>query len=198
MTIGVLAIQGDFIEHIRVLRSLHVLCCEVRTVTDLASVDALILPGGESTTISKFLREGGLMNAIHEKGKADFPLFGTCAGAILLAKKIRGQSDAHLGLIDIEVERNSYGRQLESFIDTVISEDPEKKLPDFQAAFIRAPRFVDVSGGNDSPVRILGRCHGDIVVVHQGNILAATCHPELLNETILHEYFLNSVLKHHD
>ncbi len=119
MIIGILAVQGDFQEHAQMFRSFDVETREVRSPGDLQNLSGLVLPGGESTVISQFLREEGLMLAIRERGEAGMPIWGTCAGAILLAKKIQGYDFFHLGLMDITVARNAYGRQAESFIGTI-------------------------------------------------------------------------------
>jgi 5'-phosphate synthase pdxT subunit len=169
--IGVLAIQGAFKEHRDMLRSLKVETKEVRTVSDLESLDGLIIPGGESTTILKFLKEGDLYEAIQKSG---LPMFGTCAGVIVLAE---------MGLIDIQVERNAYGRQAESFIEKIkLSSDSES----FEGVFIRAPKITSVG----ADVQILGEFENSPVLVQQGNVLVSTFHPELTDDDRVHKLFL--------
>jgi 5'-phosphate synthase pdxT subunit len=183
--IGILAFQGGVIEHQKILNSLGATTKEVRSVKDLDDCDALIIPGGESTTIGFFLEESGLMKAIQNKAKENFPIWGTCAGAILLAKNIKADIiPPHLGLMDITVERNAYGRQLSSF-ETEL-EIPELKIKDLKAAFIRAPIITNAEG----KTRILAKVKNDIVLVQEENLIASTFHPELVGETRLHEYFL--------
>ena len=197
MLIGVLAIQGAFKEHSYVLRSLGVQTREVRPSTgsgfhktsELEGLEGLVIPGGESTTMLKFLREEGLYTAIQEKGRAGLPIFGTCAGAIVLAD---------MGLIDIEVERNAYGRQAKSFIAPIkISALQDYKIQnsklqgsdgEFEGVFIRAPKIISVGEG----VEILGELESTPVLVKQGNILVSTFHPELTDDDRVHRLFLKS------
>lgn len=184
-TVGILAFQGGVIEHQKILNSLGATTKEIRSVKDLELCDALIIPGGESTTIGFFLEESGLMKAIPKKAKENFPIWGTCAGAILLAKNIKADIiPPHLGLMDITVERNAYGRQISSF-ETEL-EIPELKIKDLKAAFIRAPIITKAEGKS----RILAKVKNDIVLVQEENLIASTFHPELVGETRLHEYFL--------
>lgn len=184
-TVGILAFQGGVIEHQKILNSLGATTKEVRSAKDLDDCDALIIPGGESTTIGFFLEESGLMKAIPKKAKENFPIWGTCAGAILLAKHIKADIvPPHLALMDITVERNAYGRQISSF-ETEL-EIPELKIKDLKAAFIRAPIITKAEGKS----RILAKVKNDIVLVQEGNLIASTFHPELVGETRLHEYFL--------
>lgn len=183
--VGILAFQGGVIEHQKILNSLGAIVKEVRSVKDLDACDSLIIPGGESTTIGFFLEESGLMKAIQNKAKANFPIWGTCAGAILMAKHIKADIvPPHLGLMDITVERNAYGRQLSSFEAEL--EIPELKIKDLKAAFIRAPIITSIQGN----AQILARHANDIVLVKEGNLLASTFHPELVGESRLHKYFL--------
>ncbi len=184
--IGILAFQGGVVEHENILKSLKVKTLLVRDGKDLERVNGLIIPGGESTVIGFFLENTGMRSRIKELASKDFPLFGTCAGAILLAKKIISAKEPyHLSLLDIEIERNAYGNQGESFYAELNAENIGiKKL---KAAFIRAP-IIRKTGTN---VRILASHEGKPVLVQEKNILAATFHPELRNETSLHEYFLH-------
>ncbi len=178
ITIGVLALQGDFAEHGKILSDLSVCSLEVRNRSDLSQCDALILPGGESTVIMKLLQESGLDRAIADRAREGMPLFGTCAGAILL-------SDTHLKLMDISVERNAYGAQAASFTAQLDIEE----IGSVEAAFIRAPRIVRV--GNACTV--LAKYNGDPVAVRQGSMLASTFHTELSSEVRLHQYFVDFV-----
>jgi 5'-phosphate synthase pdxT subunit len=172
MIIGILSLQGDFAEHIDSLKKNGFEVMTVKSVSDLNKVDGLVMPGGESTTISKLLIKTGLFDAIRDFGSKK-PVFGTCAGAILLAKKIEDKNDEEvksLELIDIEILRNAYGRQQDSFSAII-------KLDGFNidASFIRAPRILKVH----DDVEILIRYNDDPVLVREGNILVATFHPEL-------------------
>lgn len=186
--IGILAFQGGVIEHEKILSELGVATKEVRTTTDFEACDALIIPGGESTTIGFFLEESGLMKAIQTRAKTNFPIWGTCAGAILLAKNIKADIiPPHLNLMDITIERNAYGRQLSSFTSKL--EIPKLKINDLKAAFIRAPIIVSVQG----KAQILAKHQNEIVLVQEGNLLASTFHPELVGETRLHKYFLELI-----
>ncbi len=181
MRIGVLALQGAFREHIQALARLGVEGREVRTVKDLADVQALILPGGESTTIGMLMEEYGLIDAIRE---SELPLFGTCAGMIVLARDILGSSQPRLGLMDMAVDRNHYGRQRESF-ETEIE---VTGLPDgVRGVFIRAPVVTRTGPG----VEILARHQGEVVLCQEGRCLAAAFHPELTADTRLHRMFLD-------
>jgi len=175
MKAGVLALQGDFREHALVLADLGVPVLEVRTPEQLAEVDCLCIPGGESTTIGKLARSAGLVEPIRERARAGMPILGTCAGMIVLARRVEG-GEPLLSLLDIAVRRNAYGRQLDSF-----ETDLEVRGIDHpvRAVFIRAPG-----------VEVLAEHEGRPVVVEQGNLLAASFHPELVGEGRLHAYLL--------
>jgi 5'-phosphate synthase pdxT subunit len=182
MKVGVLALQGDFREHCRVVAALGATPAEVRTPEELADVDALIVPGGESTTICKLAREHGLVEPIRERAAGGMPMLGTCAGMIVMARRVEG-GDPLLGLVDITVRRNAYGRQVESFeADVEVRGIPEP----VRGVFIRAPQVSDV--GPD--VEVLAEHGGVPVVARQGNLVVASFHPELVGETRLHEYLL--------
>ncbi|HEX8087496.1 MAG TPA: pyridoxal 5'-phosphate synthase glutaminase subunit PdxT [Blastocatellia bacterium] len=184
MNIGVLAIQGDFAAHKRALSRIGVRAVEVRRRADLGCVDGLIMPGGESTTMLKFLLEEGMGDAIGAFAESGKPVFGTCAGAILLARTVKNPNQPSLALIDIAVERNAYGRQIDSFIgeaDVSLGGGP------LEAVFIRAPRIVEV-GPN---VKTIATLRGEPVLVREGNILAATFHPELTRDTRTHDLFID-------
>jgi 5'-phosphate synthase pdxT subunit len=184
MTIGVLAIQGDFAAHARALRRIGADTIEVRRAKDLDASDGLIIPGGESTTMLKFIEEEKLAEPIAGFARAGKPIFGTCAGAILLAREVYNPTQASLGLIDIAVERNAYGRQVDSFI--VDAETSFEGGP-LEAVFIRAPNIVRV-GPN---VEVLASLNGRVVFARQDNILVATFHPELTEDGRAHALFVD-------
>ena len=183
MKIGILAVQGDFEAHAAMLASLGVETVEVRTSRDLEDCDGLILPGGESTTQLQFLREEGLFDAIKmfvEKGGA---VLGTCAGTILLATTVKNPAQDSLGLLDMVVLRNAYGRQIASDVHTGTSSLKEEPV---EMVFIRAPIIDRVGKG----VEILAEYAGKPVLVQKGRIMAATFHPELTDDTTVHRRFL--------
>ena len=184
MQVGVLALQGAFAAHSDCLTSIGVQSIEVRNPEQLSSVDALLMPGGESSTMSQLLESSGLFDPISSRIADGMPVFGTCAGMILLASEILdGRSDQrNFSAIDISVRRNAFGRQVDSFEATINS-----SVGDFHGVFIRAPRIERV--GDD--VEILGSIDGEPVLVRQGNVLAASFHPELSNDARLHEYFVS-------
>ncbi len=183
MKIGILALQGDFEAHARVLEKLGAEVVYVRTPEDLHGLDGLVLPGGESTTHIKLLGETGLDEAIRKMAANGGAFFGTCAGAILLAREVKSPAQKSLGLIDMTVARNAYGRQLSSDVLTL-----ETKLRDepLEMVFIRAPVIEEVA----KDVEILAQREGRPVLVQQGRVLAATFHPELTSDTAVHERFL--------
>ncbi len=187
MKIGVLALQGDFREHIGVLRKLGVEAVEVRLPSELSDLDGLIIPGGESTTINKMMRAYGFPAEIRKFARKGSPVFGTCAGLIVLAEKIDGRKSGHLNLIDVDVERNAYGRQVDSReVDLVI--DFDASIP-YRAVFIRAPRIRRTGPG----VKSLARYEGETVLARQKNILICSFHPELTDDTRIHQYFLDMI-----
>jgi 5'-phosphate synthase pdxT subunit len=183
MKIGVLAVQGDFAAHKRMLERIGVQSVEVRTPADLQSIAGLIMPGGESTTILKFLTEEALAEPIRDFALAGTPIFGTCAGAILLADEVTGPAQPSLRLIDITVERNAYGRQVDSFVGEAETELIGGRL---EAVFIRAPRIRRLGPA----VETLARVDGEPVLVREGNIIAATFHPELGGDQRVHRLFV--------
>jgi 5'-phosphate synthase pdxT subunit len=183
--IGVLALQGDFEAHGRALARAGAEAVEVRSAEDLQQVQGLVIPGGESTTMWKLLEEESLLGPLREFGSR-LPIFGTCAGAILLASEVSNPPQPSLGLLDISVERNAYGRQLESRIATL---RPEGLDADLEAVFIRAPIIRRVGG--DAKVR--ARYQGNPVLVEQGRHLVATFHPELTTDPRVHLIFLDKV-----
>jgi 5'-phosphate synthase pdxT subunit len=178
--VGVLSLQGDFAEHISILNQLEVDSLEIRSIDQLSQCDALILPGGESTVMMKLLKETGLTQEIIKRAKEGMPIFGTCAGAILL-------SDSHLALLDISVSRNAYGSQLQSFSDKISIKD----IGTVDAVFIRAPIITRIG----KSVSVLALHKENPVLVHQGNIVAATFHPEIRSEFAVHELFLECLHK---
>lgn len=181
--IGIVAIQGDYEAHAKVLARLGVEYKFVRTPADLAGLAGVILPGGESTTHLKVMTEEGLFDALKKFAAADGAFFGTCAGTILLAKEVYGPAQASLGLLDASVLRNGYGRQLASDVHMGKTKLRERPL---EMVFIRAPIIESVG----SAVEILAEDAGHPVLVRQGRILAATFHPELSDDTAVHEFFV--------
>jgi 5'-phosphate synthase pdxT subunit len=185
LTIGVLALQGAFDAHARVISNLGALPRLVRTPEGLAGLDGLIVPGGESTTILKFLERDRFFEQLAEFVQSK-PTFGTCAGAILLAKEVAQSSQRSLGALDITVERNAYGRQNDS---TILSAQTSLPGPPLEMVFIRAPRISRVGPG----VEILAKRGDDPVLVRSGRLLAATFHPELSRDERVHNFFLQMV-----
>jgi 5'-phosphate synthase pdxT subunit len=182
---GVLALQGDFREHARAFDAVGATPVEVRTPDDLAGVECLAIPGGESTTISKLARSAELVEPIVERAEAGMPILGTCAGMIVMAKRVEGLEPL-LGLVDVTVRRNAYGRQVDSFEADLDVEGVEHPV---RAVFIRAPVVQDVGDG----VRVLAEHEGRPVVLEQGALVVASFHPELVGETGLHAYLLGKV-----
>lgn len=187
ITIGVLALQGAFQKHIEMLGRCGANAISVRTADDLARVSGLIIPGGESTTVGKLMVRYGLDKQIAEAAHQGMPVYGTCTGLILLAKEIVGSDQPRLGLMDVTVLRNAFGRQVDSF-EADIDID-EIGAPPMRAVFIRAPYVVEATRG----AQALARCDGKIVLVRQGNLLGGAFHPELTDDTRLHEYFIGMV-----
>jgi 5'-phosphate synthase pdxT subunit len=187
MLIGVLALQGAFIEHQQVLARLGVETREVRQRKHLDGLDGLIIPGGESTTIGKLLDVLDMTEPVRDLGRAGMPIWGTCAGMILLAKDV-GRPQTVLGLLDIAVRRNAFGSQLDSFEADL----PIPALGDapFHAVFIRAP-IIEQVGEGVVPLSTLE--DGTVVAAERGNLLATSFHPELTQDTRFHEYFLAKV-----
>ena len=188
MKIGVLASQGAFAEHISTLQRLGVETIPVRLPRELKTLDGLIIPGGESTSISRLMLDYNLLHEIREQARNGLPVFGTCAGMILLAKKVSDSDVESLGLMDITVTRNAFGRQRDSFeTELVIPVLGEKPFP---GVFIRAPLIKQVNG----KAEILARLADDTAVAaRQGNLLASAFHPELTDDLRFHQYFLDIV-----
>jgi 5'-phosphate synthase pdxT subunit len=184
MKIGVLALQGAVREHCNSLADCGVEPIEVKYKEQLSEVEGIIIPGGESTTVGKLLVRHEMLSLLTEMGRKGFPIFGTCTGLILLAKEINGSDQPRLGLMDITVERNAFGRQIASFeADLDIAElGPEK----FHAIFIRAPYIAKAA----QEVSIMSRLDGKILMARQGKLLAAAFHPELTTDLRIHQYFV--------
>ncbi len=185
MKSGVLALQGDFREHAKVLEALGASPIEVRTPEDLERVELLAIPGGESTTIGKLARSAGLVEPILDRARAGMPMLGTCAGMIVMAERVR-DGDPLLPLVDLTVHRNAYGRQVDSFEADIDVEGIDHPV---RAVFIRAPIVEEVGEG----VRVLAELEDHPVVLEQGNLVVASFHPELVGEIRLHEYVLRKV-----
>lgn len=183
MNIGVLALQGSVSEHMKMISSVNkkIGVVPVRTIDELASVDGLIIPGGESTTLRRLMDEFKLYTPIKERIVAGMPVWGTCAGLILLAERVEGETP-YFSLLDVDVKRNAYGRQIDSFVAE----------GDFDGmyvgmVFIRAPKITRVGDG----VTVLAEYNGEPVAVRQGNILATAFHPEMTRDNRIHKYFCN-------
>ncbi len=191
MKIGVLALQGDFAEHINMIQRISVQGIEVRLSSQLAQIDGLIIPGGESTTIGKLATDFGMMDDLRRFGQ-DKAIWGTCAGAIFLSKDARRKQPL-LSLMDIQVERNAFGRQVDSFeveLDVPVLQAIDPQNRPYHAIFIRAPLIESVRGG----VRILASLpDGRIVAAQQDRWLATSFHPELTGDNRFHRYFANVI-----
>ena len=186
MNIGIIAIQGDYEAHAAALDRLGAAHRFVRTPRDLASVEAVILPGGESTTHLKVMKEEGLFQALKDFAARGGAFFGTCAGAILLAREVHNPPQESLGLLDIAVLRNGYGRQLASDVHmgrTKLRDEP------LEMVFIRAPIIESIGKG----VEVLAEDAGHPVLVRSGRVMASTFHPELTGDALVHEYFLKQI-----
>ena len=185
MKVGVLALQGDFEAHARAVRGAGAVPFEVRTPSELASADALIIPGGESTTIRKLATNYGLLEPLRERARDGLPIFGTCAGMIACAHTITDGEEAILDVVDIDVRRNAYGRQVQSFeADIAVT-----GIGEMRAIFIRAPKVERVGDG----VETLATHNGEPVVVRQGPIVLAAFHPELTDDVRLHQMFTDAL-----
>lgn len=188
MNIGVLALQGGVIEHINKIREVNENPVLVKTQDDLNKIDKLILPGGESTTIGKLLRVTNLLEPLKQKIEHGLPVWGTCAGMILLAKDIDNDNRRHLEVMDIRVRRNGFGSQVDSFKMKKKIEDVSDN--DIDLVFIRAPFVVET--GND--VKILSEIDGKIIAVRQNNMVATSFHPELTESLDFYRYFIKDVI----
>lgn len=186
MRVGVLALQGAVAEHIRSLEKTGVEGVTVKHVEQLADLDGLIIPGGESTTIGKLMRKYGFIEAIRDFSGQGKPIFGTCAGLIVMANEIEGGEEPHLALMDIKVSRNAFGRQRESFETDLDVKGLEAPL---RAVFIRAPLITAVGDG----VEVLSTYKDEIVTARQGHLLVSSFHPELTDDFSLHTYFVEMI-----
>lgn len=184
--IGVLALQGAVREHIQAIEASGAEAVAVKKLEQLQEIDGLVLPGGESTTMRRLIDKYGFLEPLKEFGNSGKPIFGTCAGAILLANEIEGQETVHLGLMSIKVQRNSFGRQRESFEAELMVKDI---ADDFIGVFIRAPRILEVF----EPAEIISKHHDAIVAVRQGHYLACSFHPELTDDHRITAYFVKMV-----
>ncbi|MCG8453387.1 MAG: pyridoxal 5'-phosphate synthase glutaminase subunit PdxT [Spirochaetales bacterium] len=193
-TVGVLALQGAFAKHIAMFRQLGLHAKEVRQVSDLDGVHGLCIPGGESTAMSKMMVRWDLLSPLKERLCSGMPVLGTCAGLILLSNHVRDWEELpRLGGLDVTVQRNAYGRQIDSFgapVELNLAQD--KSTSPYSGVFIRAPRIEEHEVGAD--VEILGTRAGEAVLVRQGNILAATFHPELTDDDRIHRWFINTMM----
>ncbi|QYR23834.1 pyridoxal 5'-phosphate synthase glutaminase subunit PdxT [Paenibacillus sp. sptzw28] len=183
MKIGVLALQGAVAEHLRSITAAGGQPVSVKHTEQLDDLDGLIIPGGESTTIGKLMRKYGFMDAVRSFSDNGKPIFGTCAGLIVLAERIEGQEEAHLQLMDMTVARNAFGRQRESFETDLTVKGIEEPV---RAVFIRAPLIKEVAPS----VEVLSTYKGEIVTARQGHLLVSSYHPELTDDYRLHSYFL--------
>jgi pyridoxal 5'-phosphate synthase pdxT subunit len=186
MSIGILALQGGYAAHAKMLTKLNVPWHYVRQPDEITAAKALILPGGESSTLLRLMQETGLFTTIKSAAIQGMPVFGTCAGAILMARYVYAPTQPSLELVDVTVQRNAYGRQLASRIacgECILKTDPLEMI------FIRAPRFSTIC----SDVKVIATCGTEPVCVQQGHYLLATFHPELSEDTCLHQYFVNQV-----
>ncbi len=187
--VGVLALQGAFREHAAAVARLGAEAREVRQLKDMSGIDAMIIPGGESTTIGKLLVEWDMLEPLRERIEKGMPVYGSCAGLILLCREIENSDQPRLGVLDATVRRNAFGRQVDSFETDL--EMPELGPPPFPAVFIRAPVLTGVG----PRVRVLANVKGQAVAVRQDNVLATSFHPELTPDVRLHRYFLGMCRK---
>lgn len=186
--VGVLALQGAFAEHCRALRELGTETVEVRLPGDLAGIDGLVIPGGESTTIGKLMAEYGLLDEVKKLSSRAMPIFGTCAGLIVLARRLADGQQPLVGAMDITIRRNAFGRQLDSF-ETELNVSALGAAP-FHGVFIRAPMIVEAGQG----VEVLARLpNNGAVAARQGSILVTAFHPELTGDRRFHQYFLTLI-----
>ncbi len=190
MKIGILGFQGAIVEHQRHIEELGYEAIIVRYPGQLLEIDGMILPGGESTTMGKLLRRTEMMEPLRERIEAGLPVWGTCAGMILLAKELVNDTPTHLAVMDIAVRRNAYGTQIDSFdIQALIPEVSKRNIP---LVFIRAPYITRVGEG----VKVLCEVEGHIVAAREGNMLVTSFHPELTNDAAFHRYFISCCEEH--
>ena len=184
LRVGVLALQGDYAAHIAALREAGAEAFEIRSAADLEVADSVVIPGGESTVMGSLLQRFGFMDAFRRRILAGMPVFGTCAGLILLSKDIENRKQPGLGLLDIAVRRNAYGTQIDSFRAQVKTTIPG--VPELEGVFIRAPKITRIGPAVD----ILATYEGSPVLVREGSMLGATFHPELIPGALIHKWFL--------
>lgn len=189
VVIGVLALQGDVREHLEAVRHAGGTAVPVRTREELAQVDGLIIPGGESTTVGKLLDRFGLMEAVRAFPTEHKPIFGTCTGMILLAREIEGSVQPRIGVLDVAVRRNAFGRQVDSFEEDLAVQGIDG--PPVRAVFIRAPYLTEVA----PDVEVLATIDGHPVMVRQGELLAVSFHPELTDDVRIHRMFIEMVAR---
>ncbi|WP_158738365.1 pyridoxal 5'-phosphate synthase glutaminase subunit PdxT [Alteribacillus sp. YIM 98480] len=186
LKIGVLALQGAVREHVNCLHAPDVEVKIVKRVEELEKIDGLVFPGGESTTMRRLVNKYGFFEPLRQFSEAGKPIFGTCAGLILMAEDIKGETQSHLQLMDMEVQRNAFGRQRESFETKISVKDVGE---DVEAVFIRAPLITGVG----KEVEILSEFEGEIVAARQNHLLACSFHPELTEDARFHQYFVQMV-----
>ena len=191
LIVGILSLQGDFREHINILKKMNIKTKEIKLPGQLDEVDGLIIPGGESTTINKLFKKYGFGKKLEQFAKSGKPIFGTCAGLIFLACTMIA-ADKQFGLKDIDIERNAYGRQIESFEKYIsLNLNHTERDKKFNSIFIRAPKITR-TGKN---VKILGRHNGEVVLARDKNILVCAFHPELTDDTRIHQYFITMIME---
>ena len=190
MKVGVLALQGDFAAHARALAGVGAEALFVRSSADLAGLDALVLPGGESTAMLHGIERDGLEPALRAFLASGRPVLGTCAGAILLAREVRGSAQRSLGALDIAIERNAYGTQVDSFVCRADTDDPRSELAGLECVLIRAPRIVRVGRG----VTVHARVKSEPALVSSGPVWAATFHPEMTDDARVQRAWLRSAV----
>lgn len=182
--VGVLALQGDYAAHIAALRLAGAEAFEIRSEADLNLAEAAVIPGGESTVMGSLLQRFGFLDAFRDRILGGMPVFGTCAGVILLAKDLERKNQPGLRVLDVKVRRNAYGTQIDSFRAPIRTSVPG--IADMEAVFIRAPKIIEVG----PKVEVLARHNGDPILVREGNMLGATFHPELVPGALVHAWFL--------
>jgi 5'-phosphate synthase pdxT subunit len=187
--IGVLALQGDYEAHETVLAQSGAIPLEVRTLSQLLDVDAMVIPGGESTVMGSLMIRFGLLDALIRRITEGMPVFGTCAGLILLAKRLEGKEQPGLRVLDVTVRRNAYGTQVDSFRANLKTLVPG--VPEIEGVFIRAPKIIEAGAG----VEVLSRYGDSPVLVRQGSILGASFHPELVFGSLVHKFFIESMVR---
>ncbi|NFQ62213.1 pyridoxal 5'-phosphate synthase glutaminase subunit PdxT [Clostridium sporogenes] len=188
--VGVLDLQGSVVEHVKILEKIdNIEPIRVKYKEDLDNIQGIILPGGESTTLGKLLKDFHIYDTLKEKIEKGLPVWGTCAGMILLAKDIEGQEESYFKAIDIKVKRNAYGSQLNSFFIEEMLEDIDREP--IELVFIRAP-YITTVGSN---VTILKKVNGNIVAAKEKNVLVTSFHPELTEDTRLHKYFIDKFIR---